>query len=93
MPEQQRIHVIVKGQVQGVYFRASTQEQAEAIGITGWVRNLDNGDVEFEAQGEQERLDSLLLWARRGPTRARVEQLVCRDCTPVSGENGFGVRR
>jgi acylphosphatase len=91
--EQRRIHVIVKGRVQGVYYRASTQEQAQALGLTGWVRNLANGDVEFEAQGSQDKLDSLLLWAQNGPARAQVTTLSCNHCTLQTGENAFNVVR
>lgn len=91
--EQRRIHVIVKGRVQGVYYRASTQEHAQALGLTGWVRNLVNGDVEFEAQGSQEKLDSLLLWAQNGPARAQVTTLTCNHCTPRAAETGFSVVR
>ena len=91
--EHQRIHVIVKGKVQGVYYRASTQEQAQAIGVTGWVRNLANGDVEFEAQGTQAQLDSLLSWARRGPVHARVDALVSHPSPLLTGELEFRVLR
>lgn len=89
--EPRRIHVVVKGKVQGVYYRASTQAQAQALGLTGWVRNLANGDVEFEAQGSQDKLDSLLLWAQKGPARAQVATLSCNPCTPVTGETDFNV--
>lgn len=91
--ELRRIHVIVKGRVQGVYYRASAQEQAQAIGLTGWVRNLDDGNVELEAQGTQEQLDSLLLWAQRGPSRAEVENLLCNPCSIQNGETDFLVQR
>lgn len=91
--EQQRIHVIVKGRVQGVYYRASTQEQAETLGLTGWVRNMENGDVEFEAQGTQEQLDNLLLWAQKGPTRAQVTSVQCNPLELKTGETGFALLR
>jgi len=91
--EQRRVHVIIAGRVQGVYYRASTQEQAQSLGVTGWVRNLPNGDVEFEAQGSKAQLDTLIEWARRGPPRAQVTQLHCKDCEPHAGETDFAVRR
>ena len=91
--DQRRIHVIVSGKVQGVYYRASTQEQAQALGLTGWVRNLANGDVEFEAQGRHEQLDSLLQWARRGPTRAQVQTVTSTPCAVRAGESTFDVVR
>ncbi len=91
--EQRRIHVIVNGKVQGVYYPASTQEQAQALGLTGWVRNLPNGDVEFEAQGRQEQLDTLLQWARRGPARAQVLAVTSTPCNLRVGESSFDVVR
>ena len=93
MPDATRIHVIVKGQVQGVYYRAGIQEQALALGLTGWVRNLSNGNVEFEAQGAQEHLDSLLLWAQTGPPHAIVEGLSCNPCAAQPAEHDFAIVR
>lgn len=68
----QRIHIIVSGRVQGVSFRAYTQQRAWALGLRGCVRNLPNGDVEIVAEGEREALEKLLEWARRGPSGAVV---------------------
>lgn len=93
MDEQERMRVLVKGRVQGVYYRAAAQEQAAAIGVTGWVRNLDNGDVELEAQGTAEQLARLLLWAQRGPNRAQVESLMRTSCPLVAEEISFIVLR
>lgn len=65
----------VAGRVQGVYYRASTQEQAQALGLRGWVRNLPDGRVELRAQGSRARLEALLEWLRRGPPAARVDSV------------------
>lgn len=65
----------VRGRVQGVYFRANTQAQAQALGLTGWVRNLSDGQVEGVACGEREALDQLKAWLAVGPEQARVEHL------------------
>ena len=62
----------VAGRVQGVYYRASTQEQARALGLRGWVRNLPDGRVELRAQGTRGRVEALLAWCRKGPPSARV---------------------
>lgn len=63
---------VISGKVQGVFYRQSTFEQAEQLGIKGWVRNLDNGDVECLACGEDALLDRLELWLSKGPARAKV---------------------
>ena len=70
-----RARLFVSGVVQGVSFRASTQEQARRRGIVGWVRNLDDGRVEAVAQGSKDRMTELVAWCRKGPPAAKVEKL------------------
>lgn len=65
----------VEGRVQGVYFRASTQRQAQQLGVTGWVRNCDDGAVELVATGTQEQHVALQGWLRIGPPSAKVRKL------------------
>ncbi|MDI6631617.1 MAG: acylphosphatase [Bacillota bacterium] len=67
-----RAHVIVKGKVQGVYFRGHTQEQARAAGLTGWVRNLPDGSVEAVFEGERGAIEKVIKWCHEGPPAARV---------------------
>ncbi len=67
-----RWHIWVSGRVQGVFYRASTAEVAEQLGLTGWVRNLPDGRVEIVAEGGEEGLQKLLAWCRQGPPAARV---------------------
>jgi acylphosphatase len=68
-----RLHVIVFGDVQGVFFRAGARSEALRIGgITGWVRNIPEGAVELTAEGEKEKLESLLEWCSHGPEGASV---------------------
>ena len=69
----------IYGQVQGVFFRARAAEEAESIGVFGWVRNFDDGSVEVFAEGSQEQLEKFERWCRRGPPRARVERVVSVD--------------
>jgi acylphosphatase len=89
----QRLHVVVRGRVQGVYFRASTQEAAWRLGLCGWVRNCPDGSVELVAEGPLERLEQLLEWCRCGPPAAQVEA-VESTVSSASGEFGdFSVRR
>ena len=68
------VHIIVHGQVQGVYFRASAQARASELGLTGWVRNLSNGTVEAHAEGDQGALDHFIEWCQKGPSSAKVSR-------------------
>jgi acylphosphatase len=67
------LSIHISGKVQGVFFRASTKEKADELGVTGMVRNEKNGSVYIEAQGEQEQLEEFVKWCRRGPQHARVD--------------------
>jgi acylphosphatase len=69
------VTVWVSGKVQGVFFRASTKEQADYLGVKGFVRNEANGDVYIEAEGEENQLQEFLKWCEHGPSRARVDNL------------------
>jgi acylphosphatase len=66
------LDIIVKGKVQGVFYRASTKAVADQLGVSGTVRNLDNGDVSIEAEGSATMLDMFLDWCREGPQDAGV---------------------
>ena len=68
------VHIIVYGHVQGVFFRASAQTQASELGITGWVRNLQDGTVEVYAEGNQDVLDHFIEWCQKGPSSAKVSR-------------------
>lgn len=73
-----RLHALVGGRVQGVFFRRAAQEQARGLGLSGWVRNLPDGRVELLAEGERPALEMLLAWLYQGPPGARVEDLESR---------------
>ena len=74
--------VRVLGRVQGVYYRASTREQARLLAVAGQVRNLPDGGVQAWLEGEEEAVTALLKWMRQGPRRARVEELIVNECAP-----------
>ncbi|MCO7225544.1 acylphosphatase [Pleionea sp. CnH1-48] len=70
------LHAYVSGKVQGVWFRASTQEKARQLGLTGWVRNLSDGRVEWLASGAEEQQKQLLEWSHQGPRNAVVKEVI-----------------
>jgi acylphosphatase len=72
----------ISGRVQGVWFRAGTREQALALGLSGYARNLLDGRVEVLAQGDAEAVAALERWLQRGPPLARVERVVAEPCAP-----------
>jgi len=87
-----RVRAIVSGRVQGVSFRAFTIREAEALGLTGWVRNLGDGTVELEAQGDDAKVRALLAWCARGSPAARVTGVATSDRPVVHGEPDFALR-
>lgn len=86
-----RSHVWVSGRVQGVWFRESCREQATALGVSGWVRNLSDGRVEGVFEGPPSAVDRVVDWCRTGPPRADVTGVEVVEEPPV-GESGFHVR-
>jgi acylphosphatase len=81
----------IAGRVQGVWFRASTQQKAQELGIQGWVRNLPDGRVETLLQGEAEAVEALKQWLWQGPPLAEVMDVQCEKWN-VSVVQGFEVR-
>jgi acylphosphatase len=79
-----RAHIRVTGRVQGVFFRQTTANVGTRLGVTGWVRNLPDGDVEAVIEGEREPVERLIAWCHHGPPSARV------DGVSVSWETAAG---
>ena len=71
----ERLRVLIRGRVQGVGFRYATVRQAEALGLTGWVRNTEDGGVEAEFEGPRPRLEEALDWCRHGPAFSAVTKV------------------
>lgn len=82
----------VSGRVQGVYFRAHTAEVARGLGIGGWVRNLNNGQVEVLASGDEAALKKLKEWLWQGPRLAEVTAVQCEP-VPFEAFDDFAIRR
>jgi acylphosphatase len=74
-------HLRIHGLVQGVYFRESMRERADALNITGWVRNRVDGSVEAMIHGDQQSVTLLIEWAQRGPEHARVTKVDVSEAT------------
>jgi acylphosphatase len=86
-----RARVVIRGRVQGVFFRVETRERARSLGLAGWVRNNPDGTVEAVFEGDRDRVDSMLVWCRRGPSGAYVED-VDVEWTEPRDEHGFATR-
>jgi acylphosphatase len=82
----------ISGQVQGVFYRRFVQEIATALGLQGWVRNLDNGNVECLVCGEEEAFEKLLVWLRQGPPNAKVLDVKIED-VPWEEHKSFSILR
>ncbi len=70
-----RLHVYISGRVQGVFFRAYTQETAQKLNLVGWVRNLPDGRVETVFEGSEKNVDAMLDWCKKGPPHSIVRDV------------------
>jgi acylphosphatase len=86
-----RAQIVVRGSVQGVFFRVETRDRARSLGLAGWVRNQPDGSVEAAFEGDPERIESMIEWCRHGPAGARVDDVEVTWGDPL-GEDGFSVR-
>jgi acylphosphatase len=89
--DRRRVHVIVRGFVQAVGFRATTRSRARSLDVAGWVRNNADGTVEAELEGPPDRVEALVEWFRHGPRGAQVDAVDVEALDPI-GERGFSIR-
>ncbi len=92
MNEKVRVHIFVSGIVQGVFFRAHTQEMANRLDATGWVRNIFDGRVEITAEGTKENLQKLIAWCHQGPPSALIEDVVAKWQDATNEFKNFEIR-
>jgi acylphosphatase len=85
------LHIIVKGRVQGVYFRANTQKQASKLNLKGLVRNLPDNSVEIIAQGDSTTLEQLIAWCHKGPLLAKVSEVIVNPHNQQCEFSGFEI--
>lgn len=90
MVDSVRKRVVVSGRVQGVWFRQSTQNEAKALGLSGWVRNRPDGTVEAAFEGPATLVNEAVEWARHGPDRAHVDHIEVFE-EPVANRPGFDI--
>ena len=86
------VHCIGSGRVQGVFYRAWTQEQALRTGLSGWVKNLPDGRVELKACGLEQQLKQLQDWLWQGPPKSQVNEVVCEVVEAGEGSDTFELR-
>jgi acylphosphatase len=87
-----RVRARISGRVQGVFFRTSCADKAEALGLSGWVRNASDGAVEVVFEGEDAGVEAMLAWCRKGPPNAQVDGVEVVEETPTGAE-GFRITR
>ncbi|HEY0749697.1 MAG TPA: acylphosphatase [Chitinophagaceae bacterium] len=88
------VHLVIKGEVQGVFYRATAKEVAEDLQITGWIRNSRNGDVEAMVSGNEINIKQFIEWCRKGPRKAIVEEVFVKETDNVENDfDGFQILR
>jgi len=88
----ERVHLRISGRVQGVSFRAYTQEEARSIGVTGWVRNIPDGRVEAVFEGNTNQIEEMIDWFHTGPPLARVQDVEVRRESYQGDFDDFKIR-
>lgn len=87
-----RVHLLIEGKVQGVFFRATSRKMATSFGVKGWVRNRWDGKVEMVVEGNSASVDKMLQWAHQGPPGASVSKVQVKE-QPFKGEfDTFSIR-
>ncbi len=86
------IHLLIKGKVQGVFYRATAKKVAEQLEINGWIKNTKEGNVEVIATGNEEALNEFINWCKQGPKDAKVTDVVLTTKNPEAF-NGFSIVR
>lgn len=86
------VNLLIKGMVQGVYFRVRAKEKALQLGLTGWIRNRRDGDVETVATGDLEQIDAFIDWCKTGPSDAVVKEVAVKEMEEENF-NSFSILR
>ena len=86
------IHLLIKGKVQGVFYRATAKQIANQLGLTGWIKNTKDGNVEAMASGDEQQLQNFAKWCKHGPDKAEVEEMIVTQKEEATF-NGFMIVR
>lgn len=87
-----RVRILIEGKLQGANFRYHTQQEAQKLGLAGFVRNLSDGRIEIDAQGDDESVDKMLTWCQEGPQSAQLKSILFRYDEPNEHATDFIVR-
>ena len=86
------VRLIIKGRVQGVFYRATAKDVADLIGVKGWIKNLPDDNVEIMATAAEDVLQKFIAWCKQGPPKARVDEVVIEEINPEEFK-GFKIVR
>lgn len=86
------VFVRVSGRVQGVWFRASTKQKAEQLGVTGWIRNTSDGCIEAIFEGNKNMVKEMVDWCNHGPPQAKVENIEIKNQPVTNAFDGFAIK-
>ncbi len=92
MKNKKRVHLMVYGTVQGVFFRSYAQMEGQKRNVAGWVRNRPDGSVEAVVEGEPEAVDSMVEWFKEGPPTAKVAKVEVTEERPMGETGVFNIR-
>ena len=84
--------IIIEGRLQGYNFRYTTQQQATKLGLVGFIRNLSDGRIEIEAQGDKDSVEKLLAWCQQEPHSSNIRNILYRFDEPSKGYTEFMLR-
>jgi acylphosphatase len=85
-------HILIKGKVQGVFFRKNTKQVATDLNINGWVKNTDDGDVEILAQATEHAIEEFIHWCKQGPPKADVKGVEIKDINVDDDVKSFSIK-
>ena len=87
-----RMRILIEGRLQGSNFRYHTHQQAQKLGVTGFVRTLSDGRIEIDIQGEKQKVEQMLTWCQAEPHSSLIRTILYRYDEPAERASGFSVR-